>query len=205
MHVFGLLTMATKTPSTDLPYNFGLASSRDSVLYTCQRPGGDPTLHNTNHTNDGSNQQTQQQQHVSSSPKISLDGETAEQVKFMRLRGIQNVLILLEDIELEDYETPDGLLRLYESFGIKIYRQPMKEPGASKRILDILLEVESRNERIAAHCTHGMGRSGRVAAFWVASRYDQTPEEGTAEVMEFARANGIERMGDVENLKAWMR
>lgn len=193
------LTMATRTPSTDLPYNFGLASSRDSVLYTCQRPGGDPT----HPTNGGSNTQTQR--HVSGSQKISLDGETAEQVKFMRLRGIQNVLILLEDIELEDYETPDGLLRLYESFGIRIYRQPTKEPGASKRILDILLEVESRNERIAAHCTHGMGRSGRVAAFWVASRYDQTPEEGTAEVMEFARANGIERMGDVENLKAWMR
>jgi protein-tyrosine phosphatase len=174
------------TPKTDLPFNFGLASTRDTFLYTCERPGGDPGAEGGG-----------------GSSKLLSRMEAQPQIDFLRQRAVQNVLILLDDKELEHYEEP-GLIQLYERAGIQVHRQPMGEEGAAQNILKIIQQMESNQQPIAAHCTHGMGRSGRVAAAWVSARYGLSPEEATMEVMDWARSEGIQRMGNANKLEEWL-
>jgi protein-tyrosine phosphatase len=169
------------TPKTDLLYNFGPASNRDSILFTCERPGGDL---------------------YSAEEKITRE-MAQPQITFMREQNIGHVLILLDGNEMEHYDEP-GLTAWYQLAGIQVHRQPMGEPGASRRILELIDSMEKKENRIAAHCTHGMGRSGRVAAGWLVSRYGLSPEEATNEVVEVAMEKGIERMGNVSLLRAWL-
>lgn len=67
--------------------------------------------------------------------------------------------------------------------------------------LNVLFE---KGEKAVAHCTHGMGRSGRVAAGWLVYKYGLDTEEATEAVLAAARLNGVERMGSVRALNAWV-
>ena len=60
---------------------------------------------------------------------------------------------------------------------------PMGEPGACESILASIASVEKLGKRCVAHCTHGMGRSGRVAAAWLCRRYELKAAEATHEAM----------------------
>ena len=168
------------TPKTNLPFNFGPASTRDLVLFTSERPGRDPPQ----------------------GEKISA-AQCQPQIDFFKANAVNNVLVLLDENELEHYQAP-GLLQLYESAGIQVHIQPMGEPGASQRILSLISSVEKQQGKIAAHCTHGVGRSGRVAAGWVVARYNQSPLDATNEVMDFAAEKGIERLGHNDKLQTWL-
>jgi protein-tyrosine phosphatase len=53
-----------------------------------------------------------------------------------------------------------------------------------------------------AYCTHGMGRSGRVAAGWLVHKYGLSVEEAVDEALEAARIHGVERMGSPRQLKS---
>jgi protein-tyrosine phosphatase len=162
----------------DTLHNFGPASSRDAVIFTCERPGGEPA------------------------GKIP-ESATKEWVEFMREKGIGRVLVLLDDNELECYEDP-GLMKIYEKAGFDARRVPMGELGASKRALNAVSESESDGTKIVAHCTHGQGRAGRVAAGWLAAKYDLSPEDATLEALESARKHGVTRLGSPKKLKNWL-
>ena len=51
---------------------------------------------------------------------------------------------------------------------------------------------------------HSLGRSGRVAAAWVARKYQQSPQDATQTVMEVAKQHGVQRLGDVDTLTEWL-
>ena len=162
-------------------HNFGPASSRDATVYTSERPGGDPE----------------------GDAKISRS-TVEDWIQFMKQQGIQNVMVLLGDDELETYEEP-GLLQLYQDHGLKVYRNPMGVEGSSKNAEKILKEIEAAKEKVVAHCTHGMGRSGRVAAGWLVMRYGLSPQEATKEAILTADKHGMERMGDAALLDQWLK
>ena len=67
-----------------------------------------------------------------------------------------------------------------------------------------LRDIEASGEKVTAHCTHGMGRSGRVAAGWLVERHGLTPEQATDQTLQAAREHGVERMGAVGLLEKWM-
>ncbi|CAB9497138.1 Dual specificity phosphatase, catalytic domain [Seminavis robusta] len=161
-------------------HNFGPASARDSILYTSERPGGDP-------------------EGGAKIPK----SKVLEWIEFMKTENVKHVMLLLDDNELETYEEP-GLLALYKEHGLSIHRNPMGPLGSSSSAEKTIKEVETANEKVVAHCTHGMGRSGRVAAGWLVMRYGLTPQEATDEVVDMARKNGQERMGNVKALEKWL-
>jgi hypothetical protein len=133
---------------------------------------------------------------------------------------ITEVLVLLDDNELECYEEP-GLVALYEQYGFTVHRVPMGDPDAPARVLALLSSChedhpdhddDNKNAthhrsriRIVAHCTHGQGRAGRVAAAWLTHQYGLSPEDATAEVLNTALQMGITRMGSPSKLKAWLR
>lgn len=180
--VQSLSSSVVETPRTDLPYNCGLASTRDAVLWTCQRPG----------------QGTQGEDG-------KLDAECAiQQMRWMKEeKNIQHALVLLDANEMDQYPDP-GLVELYKGCGITAHCQPMGEAGAAQKILDLIKKVESDGESIAAHCTGGKGRAGRVAAWWIATRYGLSADEATSEVLEVAKKDGINRRGSNEMLEDWL-
>lgn len=171
------------TPKTDIPYNFGRASAYDEVVYTCQRPGGE----------------------VEPGTMIST-AMVEQQVAFLQQQQhITHVLILLDDNELQEY-APPGLVALYEKLGLHVHHQRMGERGASQNILNLLEEIhqQEQQQKVVVHCTHGMGRSGRVAAAWVAAKYQKSPQQATDIVMDYAQEHGIQRLGNVAALTKWL-
>lgn len=172
----------TTTPrNPDTPYNFGPASTRDDIVFTSERPGGDPPAANV---------------------KVSMDA-VQKQIDFFKAKGIRHVLILLDDHELDIYEPP-GLITKYSENGLTVHRNPMGIAGSSENAKRILQKAMNRKEKMVAHCTHGMGRSGRIAAGWLVMQYGLTPSQATEEVLQTAREHGVERMGDVRALEQWL-
>lgn len=168
------------TPKTDIPHNFGPISTTrsDQILFTAERPG---------HTLNGA---------VS---KEVVD----EWVAFMTTNGIQHVLVLLDTNEMNIYPDP-GLLKMYQAGGMVPHFVPMSTNGAYSQIIGIIQNIEQKNETVVTHCTGGVGRAGRVAAAWLSTRYNLTTQEATQETVEAALQAGIQRLGDVAKLDAWM-
>ncbi len=160
-------------------FNFGPASSRDNILFTCERPGGDLES--------------------GTIPSIAVE----EWAHFMKEQEIDHVLVLLDDHELACYDDP-SLLALYDQHGLNVHRTPMGERGSSTRALQIISKIHAKNQRIVAHCTHGQGRAGRVAAAWLTYRYTLTPEDATTEVLAMAYQMGVTRMGSASKLRVWL-
>lgn len=172
-----------KTPKTDIPHNFGPCTiKRDDILFTCQRPGTDP-----------------KEKGKGVVPKEDVN----KWLTFMKGNGITDVLVLLDENELEVYPDP-GLLELYKAGGINPHLTPLSPDGAYNQIMDILREVEQRNGKAVTHCTGGTGRAGRVAAAWLATRYELTPSEATQETVDAAIDSGVQRLGHAEKLAGWM-
>ena len=170
------------TPSKHVPFNFGPASFKDSIVHTCERPGGD--------TEGG---------------KIDTRHKVREWVDFMSPppRGIKHVVVLLDEEELAAYDEP-GLIQAYEECGITVHHIPLASENSFSRIMATLEEIEKADERAVAHCSHGMGRSGRVAAGWLVHRYGLKVSEAVDEALAAARTHGVERMGSPLQLEKWI-
>ena len=82
---------------------------------------------------------------------------------------------------------------------------PMGEPAACETILASIESVEKLGKRCVAHCTHGMGRSGRVAAAWLCRRYELKAAEATHEAMVFAETKNLVRLGNPMKLEIWLK
>jgi hypothetical protein len=173
-------------PRSDNYHNFGPVSARDSIVYTCERPGGD-------NVKDGSN-------------KIPTSEVVSEWIQFMTSpeRNIRHVIILLSDEELKAYDDP-GLIAAYQSGGITVHHIPYTNDKSYSKIMFELEKIEQNgNGNVAAHCTHGMGRSGRVAAGWLIHRYKLSIEDAVDETLAMARKVGVERMGSPRQLEEWI-
>ncbi len=178
----GERTVVTPLSPTNT-HNFGPASSRDSVVNTCERPGGDP----------------------GAASRIPTKDKVDEWIRFMTTpgRAIKHVFILLTDSELEAYDGP-GLISAYEACGIVVHHIPYASDGSFRKIMTDLDGLHAKRENAVAHCTHGMGRSGRVAAGWLVYKYGLSVEDAVEEALEAARNHGVERMGSPSQLTKWM-
>ena len=174
----------TTKPATCAPFNYGPASGRDKIVLTCERPGGDP------HGDGGGK------------PGMIPESAVEEWARFMKDKGVVRVLTLLDDNEVELYEKP--LFATYRRLGFVAEHVPMGSTDAVRRVLDALDAASDAGEPIVAHCTHGMGRSGRVSAAWLVHKYGLSPEEATREAMDTAEACSIVRLGNAQKLAAWM-
>ena len=168
--------------SKDNPHNFGPASARDIVVNTCERPGGEMK-----------------------GQKIPTTEVVQKWIQFMSLpeRNIKHVIILLSVSELEAYDEP-GLVTAYEAGGITVHHVPYNSEKSYRKIMSILDSVFEKGENVVAHCTHGMGRSGRITAGWLVHKYGLSIEEAVEETLQAARAHGVERMGSPRQLTDWI-
>jgi hypothetical protein len=171
---------------SDICHNFGPASARDSIVNTCERPGGETGYDRSN--------------------KIPTSQAVSEWIEFMTVpeRNIRHVIILLSDEELEVYDDP-GLIAAYQSGGILVHHIPYASEKSYSKIMSEMDKIEQEgNGNVVVHCTHGMGRSGRVAAGWLVHRYGLSIEEAVEETLTMARQVGVERMGSPKQLAEWI-
>jgi hypothetical protein len=111
-------------------YNFGPASSRDTIVYSAERPGNDPDSKTTRVNNE----------------------QVMDWIKFMKNQGVTNVIVLLDENEFDIYDYP-GLLSIYEQHGIRYLRQSMDEANASKTIYSFVKNVKNMGGKVVTHCT----------------------------------------------------
>jgi hypothetical protein len=159
-------------------HNFGPASSRDTFLYTAERPGNPP-----------------------GKKDLVPDEKVYEYITFMKEQGVARVLLLLDEQEIAIYS---DLLNMYTAGGLLYNIQSMNEEGAAKKVMAILKASEEQGERVCTHCTGGIGRCGRVAAAWLVERYNLTPAVATEETLAQAAASGVTRNGDATALSEWL-
>ena len=89
--------------------------------------------------------------------------------------------------------------------GLEPHHIPYSSTDSHANIMKLLDEIHAKKERVVAHCTHGMGRSGRVAAGWLMHHYNLNVEEAVTEALDAARKFGVERMGSPQQLQGWAK
>ena len=191
----GEQTVVTPLSRTKNPgYNFGPASSRDTIVWTCERPGGEIPRSSSGEEGE----------------KIKTSQAVKEWAEFMSTpdRAITHVIVLLDDSELNAYESP-GLIQAYKDVGIAVHHIPYSSPNSYLLIMSCLDSIsaaaeQQQQQRAVVHCTHGMGRSGRVAAGWLVHRYGLSVDDAVDEALEAARLAGVERMGSPKQLEGWI-
>lgn len=158
------------------PHNFGRISCREKILHTAERPG-----------------HYVQEFHS----KIIEDW-----VQHVKKKGITHVLIIMDDNEFDVYEV--DLQEFYSQAGLIVHHIPFYSRNSYDQIMALLNELDTRGEKVVAHCSGGKGRCGRVACAWLCKKWCLTPSEASQEFIDQAVENGLYRLGDVEKLKKWI-
>lgn len=183
MEDHGETVIMTQLDESKTQFNFGPVSLRDSIVYTCERPGGDPTEPGT----------------VLTPSKV-----LPEWIEYIRNKhGITNVIVLLSHEELKAYGE-DGLLQAYRNNEMNAFHIPYSSENSAGRILNVLRDIKSKNGKVTVHCTHGMGRSGCVAALWLHQEYELQSEDAINETLETARKYGVQRIGSMQQVNEWI-
>ena len=158
------------------PHNFGSISYREKTLHTAERPG-----------------------HYVQNFHSSIIEDWIQHVKN---KGINNVLIIMDDNEFDVYEV--DLKELYGQAGLIVHHIPFTSPNSYEQIMKLLQELETCGQKVVAHCSGGKGRCGRVACAWLCKKWCLTPLQASQEFIDEAVENGLYRLGDVEKLKKWI-
>jgi protein-tyrosine phosphatase len=130
------------------PFNFGLASTRDTVLYTSERPGHESIEEDT----------------------VADQEEVDRWFAFMKEQKVTCVIALLDENEYEAVYDNPGLPTMYGNAGFKWLIQPMGDTKATTVIFKCIREEEEAGGKVVVHCTGGTGRASRVAAGWLVHR-----------------------------------
>jgi hypothetical protein len=140
------------------PFNFGPASSRDCILYTCHCPG-----------------------YTGKEERI-LIAEQKQRIEswmdFMKQeQGITQVIALLDDNELilpngevNNEEASLDIRDVYTNAQLPFLIQPMRDVNAYRNVMECIETVADQGGKVVVHCTGGVGRAGRVASGWMVHR-----------------------------------
>jgi protein tyrosine phosphatase (PTP) superfamily phosphohydrolase (DUF442 family) len=158
------------------PHNFGCISYREKTLHTAERPG-----------------------HYIQKFHSSIIEDWVQHVKN---KGIHHVLIIMDDNEFDVYDV--DLKEFYSQAGLIVHYIPFNSNNSYDKIMTLLNELDTRGEKVVAHCSGGKGRCGRVACAWLCKKWCLTPLEASQEFIDQAVENGLYRLGDVEKLKKWI-
>mmetsp|Transcript_17508 Transcript_17508/g.22829 ORF Transcript_17508/g.22829 Transcript_17508/m.22829 type:complete len:175 (+) Transcript_17508:71-595(+) len=159
-------------------FNFGQASSRDELVYGSARPGFSKD---------------------NEKPGAVADSDVDAWVEFMQSQGIKRILSLLGDDEAEWYASHyDALM---ERHGFKVMRTSVFKENAADVMEEALKAAALAEEKIVIHCSGGAGRATLGLGFWLCIRYDLSPEDAIAEVLQSAeKQDGVTRRLDPNKL-----
>lgn len=181
----GLATSGAKRGAVKgaAPFNFGPASSRDSILHGSSKPG-----------------------HGSSGSAIKQDDMTPW-VEFVKSRGVTRVLSLLADDEIEEFYADDVEARMRSEFcgadgsTTRYRRVPnARELSGQVAIAQAVRDAFEADEKIVVHCSGGGGRCGLGLAVALVSEYGISREVAANEVVDYAVEIGVSRRVDASKL-----
>jgi len=159
-------------------YNFGSASELDEVVYGCESPGNP------------------QEGETSSAETVD------EWMEFMKSKGIQRVVCLMADDELERFEV--DLLATYKKSMTSVDRVDMKAPGAAQKLADLFGDALKSNEKVVTHCVGGSHRTGMALSTWLAKRHNLEPSVATDTMLAASAKQGANRAASGEKLAAFL-
>lgn len=128
----------------------------------------------------------------------------ADEIRGLKLRGIQTVVCLLENSELYELGLTDEA-RQCEENGIQFVHFPIEDvsiPQDEKSFLALIQALDERigrSEKVAVHCRMGIGRSSVVAAGVLIRR--GFPKEDVFDRISAARELSVP---DTEEQREWV-
>jgi len=167
--------LTPRNPET--PHNFGRISYREETLFTAERPG----------------------HYKKEFPPSIID----DWIQHVKKKGINNVLIIMDDNEFDVYEGID-LKEFYRQAGLIVHHIPFTSPNSHEHIMALLQKLDADGQKVVAHCSGGKGRCGRVSCAWLCKKWCLSPIEASQEFIDQAVENGLYRLGDVQKLKKWI-
>jgi atypical dual specificity phosphatase len=134
------------------------------------------------------------------------DGDLDSWLAALEEAGIGRVVCLLSETEAEEYGLPEAY-----ADGSETRHAPLAPEGVpDEEALDAAVEAvrmgNYAGKRVAVHCDDGLGRTGLVAAAWLARYHGYGPLEAL-DVVEAAGRAPRETLGGVtdERLRALLR
>jgi atypical dual specificity phosphatase len=91
-------------------------------------------------------------------------------------RGIDTVCCLLSDGEARRWKLPERYGDAFATAHVPIRDRHLPDPDDLRRALDVLATATADGGAAAIHCNAGLGRTGVVAAAWLARERDLAPE-----------------------------
>lgn len=120
------------------------------------------------------------------------DPETVEErVETWRDRGIERVVVLLSDRQVDRFD--DLLGRYRAAFGAdRVLHAPIPDHHLAaedrlREVLSFLDAADEADERVVVHCLAGIGRTGHVLAAWLVHARGYEPEEAVDAVADTGR------------------
>jgi protein-tyrosine phosphatase len=123
-------------------------------------------------------------------------------IAFMKSRGIQRVLCLLPQKQLDDF-APDLLSRYQGSFSLvgHVPLQDFSVPTDESLWNGVLFlrEAEKAGEPVVVHCNAGTNRTGLMLSAWLVTRHKLSPDDAVQLVKAHAAQLGALRTPLEEN------
>ncbi|EFJ47331.1 hypothetical protein VOLCADRAFT_92104 [Volvox carteri f. nagariensis] len=121
---------------------------------------------------------------------------------FMSRHGVQRVVSLLSDTELDTYSEP-----LPPALAARFRRAVVldaKAPGAVDKLVTELKDAVDAKEKVLVHCWGGGGRTGIALAAWLVRNHGLIPEQAGSHVEQYSKAQGASRRADVAQLRDFL-
>lgn len=130
------------------------------------------------------------------------EADVSEWIAFMRSKGVNRVLNLLGDDEVQEYYPGlniDEMMRA--SFGQDKYtRTSVFTENAYKEICKAISVARESGDIIVMHCSGGEGRAAIAMTLWLVNVYGLAPEDATREIDEQAELSGVVRRTDASKV-----
>jgi len=162
--------------ATSNKFNFGIASSKSSLLFGVEAPG--VPMKPGGSYND-----------PQSVPTSIVD----EWIDHLQENDIKRTLCLLKPDELECYSDP-GYVELCKAGGVTPTVVNVFDPDASTKVVEAYQQAMEAGEKIAVHCSGGEGRTGVVmGAILVSEGLVTSSEEAETDILATAEQEGVNR------------
>ncbi|CAM9117532.1 unnamed protein product, partial [Heterosigma akashiwo] len=135
-------------------YNFGLASSRDALVFGAERPGMNKPRPELELTPRG--------------PSVT-SAVVNEWCSHLRSQGIKRVVSVLTHAELSFYEKP--LIMQYQSHFSRVVPLSATDGDLLPKAMGAIFEAVEANEPIVVHCSTGQTRTAALLACYLVQRY----------------------------------
>lgn len=117
-----------------------------------------------------------------------LGADLDEWTQTLTQAGVSDVVCLLSESEAARWMLPRRYDDAFETYHLPIRDRHLPAPDHLARGIDVIRNTTRNDRRIALHCNAGLGRTGVVAAAWLASEFGYAPADAVETVESAGRS-----------------